>query len=305
MVVAIIVLVVLALLSVFFSLLARFAVRPRVWGLEDTRKQLIQLPYMEGEPIELVDEHTITTFDGQKLYVGFVPGDPENKHYVVLSHGYTSSRYGMYKYAAQYRRFGYNCVVYDNRGHGINKPAVVSFGYREARDLMTVIEDTYARYGDDIQLGLHGESMGSGLQLTALQYQPRVDFIVNDCGYADILHVLRWKCHQTFHLPEWFADVASIYARLWYGFSFHQVRPIDHLLENEVPICFVHGEADDFIPMWHSQRMHEATKGYSEIHLYPGAGHAVSIDTDVERYRRMLQEFLAKVYPQEPPKCKR
>ena len=260
--------------------------------------------FMEGESVELVNEHTITTFDGQTLYVGFIPGDPENKHYVVLSHGYTSTRYGMYKYAALYRRFGYNCIVYDNRGHGANQPAVVSFGYREARDLMTVIADTYERYGEDIKLGLHGESMGSGLQITALQYQPKIDFIVNDCGYADILNVLRWKCKQVFHLPGWFADVASFYAKLWYGFSFHEVRPIDKLPENEIPICFVHGEADDFIPIWHSQKMHEATKGYSELHLYPGADHAVSIESDVKRYQQMLMDFLTEVYPEDAPKLR-
>ena len=301
---AIIALVVVLLLVVFFSLLARFAVRPRVWGVEDTREQLIRLPFMEGESVELINEHTITTFDGERLYVGFIPGDPENKHYVVLSHGYTSTRYGMYKYAALYRRFGYNCIVYDNRGHGANRPAVVSFGYREAQDLMTVIEDTYTRYGQDILLGLHGESMGSGLQLTALQYQPKVDFIINDCGYADILNVLRWKCKQEFHLPGWFADVASVLAKLWYGFSFHQVRPIDNLPKNEIPICFVHGEEDTFISTWHSQKMHETTKGYSELHLYPGAEHAVSIESDVNRYQKMMMNFLAKVYPEDVPKLR-
>lgn len=298
---AIIVLGVFLLISVFFILMARFAVRPRVWSLESTKEYLENMPMMAGESVAIENEHTVTTFDGQELYVGFVPGNPDNKHYVILSHGYTSSRYGVYKYAVLYRKFGYNCVIYDNRGHGANKPAVTTFGWRESRDLMTVVEDTYARYGSDIRIGFHGESMGAGLQLMALQYAPKVDFIFNDCGYADILSVLRWKCQQIFHMPGWLADVASVFARLFCGCSFHQIRPIDQLKENEVPICFIHGDVDDFIHIWHSEKMHEANKGYSELHVYPGGKHAASIDTDVDRYLRMMMEFLSKVYPDDKP----
>lgn len=294
--VAIIAGVLLGLGFVFFLLMARFAVRPNVTSLERTKQELLESPVMQGQTIDIVNEHTIKSFDDYELYVGLVPGEPDNKHYVVLSHGYTSSRYGMYRYAMLYRRMGYNCVLYDQRGHGANKRTVTSFGYKEARDLMAVIEDTYKRYGEDIKLGLHGESMGSGTQIEALKYHPKVDFVINGCGYGDILNVLKWKCKQEFHLPGWTASLASVCAKLVYGFSFHEVRPIDNLKDNEIPICFIHGGDDDFVHNWHSKKMYETTKGYKEIHIFEGAGHAQCIAVDFERYGRILQEFVAKVY---------
>lgn len=298
---AIFVLVVFLIVSIIFTFLARYAIRPKVWSLENGKKYLAEMSMMEGESIEIENEHIIQSFDGYEMYVGFVPGDVNNKHYVIITHGYTSNRYGVYKFAALYRKMGYNSIIYDNRGHGANKPTVCTFGLKEAKDLMAVIEDTYQRYGTDIKLGLHGESMGSGIQITALAYKPKIDFIVNDCGYADILNVLRWKCTQEFHLPGWFADIASIYARIFYGYSFHQVRPIDNLPENEIPICFVHGEADAFVHMQHSLRMKKATKGYSELHLYPEVEHAASVEMDTARYMTMLIQFLEKVYPEDAP----
>ena len=288
------ILVILAML--FCVLMARFAVRPRVTPLEKTKEYLINMPIMKGEDVTLHNEHTIKSFDGYELYVGFIPGNPESKKYMVLSHGYTSSRYGMYKYAMLYRRMGFNCVVYDQRGHGANKPTVTSFGYKEARDLMAVIADTYERYGDDIKLGLHGESMGSGTQIEALKYHPKIEFIVNGCGYSEILSVLKWKCKRDFHLPGALAEGASVFCKLMYGFSFKEVRPIDNLKDNKIPICFIHGGADDFVHNWHSQKMYEATQGYKEIHIFEGAGHAQCIDVDVERYERILREFMEKVY---------
>lgn len=276
--------------------MVRYAVRPRVHTLEYELENLKKLDFLQGESLDIENEHYITTFDGKKIWVGFVPGDPANKHYVILSHGYTSTRYGMYKYAVLWRRMGYNCVIYDNRGHGVNDPAAITFGMKESRDLMSVIEDTYSRYGEDIYVGLHGESMGAGLQLMALSYRPKVDFIVNDCGYSEILPVLRWKVKDSFHLPGKMADLASFFGRLFYGYWFQDVRPIDRLKENEIPICFIHGKADNFTHCWHSEKMYEVNKGYKELHLFEGADHAECIIADTQRYMQMMENFMKKVY---------
>lgn len=288
--------IIFAVIFVLLSCMARFAVRPTVHTLEYDLDYLKKIHYMQEESIEIINEHTLTTYDGKKIWVGFVPGNPKNKHYVILSHGYTSTRYGMYKYAVLWRKMGYHCVIYDNRGHGANAPAAITFGIRESKDLMMIIEDTYERYGRDIHIGLHGESMGAGLQLMALSYHPKVDFIVNDCGYSEILPVLRWKLQDKFHLLGKMADFASPFARLWFGYWFQEVRPIDRLKENEIPICFVHGDADTFTHCWHSKKMYEANKGYKELHLFEGADHAECVIVDTERYQKMMQDFIQKVY---------
>lgn len=291
-----VIVVVFVLISVFLTCMARFAVRPKVHTLEYEIDYIKNHEFMQGESLAIENEHTVTTYDGQKLWVGFVPGNPEGKHYVVLSHGYTSTRYGMYKYAVLWRKLGYNCVIYDNRGHGVNEPTTVTFGIKESRDLMAVIDDTYERYGRDIQLGLHGESMGAGLQLMALEHKPKIDFIVNDCGYSEILPVLRWKVQDSFHFPGWLADFASPYCKLFFGYSFKDVCPIDRLKENEIPICFVHGTNDNFTAHWHSEKMHETNKGYKELHLFEGIDHAECIVSDPERYLKMMRDFVDKVY---------
>ena len=68
------------------------------------------------------------------------------------------------------------------------------------------------------------------------------------------------------------------------------------LRDNEVPVCFIHGAADGFIKPSNSERMHEAQKGYSEIHLIPGAEHAQSREVSgEEEYRKIIKEFLEKI----------
>ena len=76
---------------------------------------------------------------------------------------------------------------------------------------------------------------------------------------------------------------------------FGKVSPEESLYDNEIPVCFIHGEDDNFIPCSQSQRMHKINKGYSELHTFPKADHAQSLDSDVERYEDILRDFVAKV----------
>ena len=77
-----------------------------------------------------------------------------------------------------------------------------------------------------------------------------------------------------------------------YGYSFTDMRPIDSLKDNHVPVLFIHGADDTFIDPQNSKHMAEATAGYSELHLVPGAVHAKSILTQPEAYREYVRNFL-------------
>ena len=68
---------------------------------------------------------------------------------------------------------------------------------------------------------------------------------------------------------------------------------------NEIPICFIHGEADDFIKPFNSVDMWKKTKGYAELHLFPGAAHARSLYTDPVKYRKIVTEFVRRIEKQD------
>ena len=191
-----------------------------------------------------------------------------------------------------YRDLGFHCVIYDNRGHGANEKSVCKMGLTEYQDLLEVIHDTRMRFGEEIRLGLHGESMGSAMTVYALGKKPDVTFAVVDCGFADLMNVIQKRMKTLFHLPVIFSYPASLICKLAFGYWVSEVQPIKALEENQVPVCFMHGEADDFIVCENSERMQKKTKGYSELHLFPGARHAESIAVDETGYRKSVQGFL-------------
>ena len=237
------------------------------------------------------EKYTVEGHDGYVLNAELLKNPNHDGRYIIISHGYTDNRYGSLKYAKLYLDLGYSCIIYDLRGHGENKTTYTSYGLLEGKDLKALVDDTWERYSDIRQLGLHGESLGAASTITSLKYSPKVDFVVADCGFSDIVRVLKNGVKMG-EGPEFIIDIASFGAKLRYGYALSDMRPIDALDENTVPILFLHGAEDMFITPDNSKDMYERTKGKKELHLIEGAGHAESILKDPETYGQYVREFL-------------
>ncbi|MBR7040939.1 MAG: alpha/beta hydrolase [Clostridia bacterium] len=239
-------------------------------------------------------DYTVTGFEGYELHAELLKNPEPSSKYVILSHGYTDNRIGSLKYARIYLELGFNCIIYDLRGHGENAAAFTTYGIREGMDLECLVDDTVSRYGDMTVLGLHGESLGSAASITALKYKPAADFVVADCGFSDIEGVFK-EGFRSAHVPTWPVDIASAAGKLRYGYSLKEMRPVDALDENEIPILFIHGADDTFILPKNSEEMAKRTKGYKELYIVPGAGHAESVLEAPEEYKEHVAAFLKRL----------
>ncbi len=243
-----------------------------------------------------VEDYTVEGKDGYLLHCAFV-SDSETKagdKYVIISHGYTSNRYGAAKYVPIYIELGYNCVIYDLRGHGENDLTVCTIGNYESQDLLKLIDDTYGRYGDDICLGLHGESMGSSTTLSALGEGANVRFAVADCGFTNLYELIGtgFKANHIAFLEP----LVDLDNRLFYGWSMKDTHAIDLVGNTSVPVCFIHGADDTFITPDNSERLKDACGGYTEIHIVDGAGHAQSREIlGRSAYKKIVSDFLANI----------
>ncbi len=207
---------------------------------------------------------------------------------VIITHGYTDTHIGALKYAKVYLDLGYDCLVYDLRGHGDNPREACTYSVRESADLDAIIR--FVRERTPV-VGLHGESLGAATVAAVMKYRPDAAFAVCDCGFCDIMPIFE-NGLKAMHLPAFFVHAASLVAWLFHGVSFEEMRPLDALgPEVLVPMLFIHGEDDTFISPEHSRRMCRAVPG-SRMALIPGAGHAASVLTDFDAYARVVGEFV-------------
>ncbi len=292
MIVIAIVLVLLIVLTALLGFgLARFSMTGKRQTLEEARAwQEAHYDLSWYDPLEKTD-YTVPGDGGYTLHVQMLRNPKGSDRYILISHGYTDNRFGALKYARLYLDLGFHVIVYDLRGHGLNAPDVCTYSVRERKDLLCLILDSRQRYPGMTILGLHGESLGAATSLAVLEENPPVDFVVADCPFSDIVPVLKAGL-KGMRLPAFLVNVASLCARLRYGYSFDQMRPVECLGDCAVPILFIHGAEDSFIPPEHSEKLQAAAKGYTELRLMSGAGHAMSVITDPDLYGRFVTDFL-------------
>ncbi|MER2025099.1 MAG: alpha/beta hydrolase, partial [Eubacteriales bacterium] len=94
------------------------------------------------------EEYIVEGFGGYALHTVLCKNPMKSGKYVILTHGYSDNRFGSLKYMKIYLDRGYNCIIYDLRGHGENEKTWTSYGVREGRDLVCLIKDTRERYDD-------------------------------------------------------------------------------------------------------------------------------------------------------------
>ena len=298
MIILIIILVVLLIMTAAFGFYgAGYSLNIRRQTLEEARTwQENHYDLSWYDPLEKTD-YTVTSYDGYVLHAQFLPNPDRSSKYIIISHGYSDNRFGALKYAKMYLDLGFNVIVYDLRGHGLNEQTFCTYTARERKDLLAMIRDSRQRWPDMTFFGLHGESLGAATSIAVLEEKPPVDFVVADCGFSEIENVLK-SGMQAMHLPGFLTGIMSAGAKIRFGYSYREMRPIDSLKDNRIPILFIHGGSDSFVVPENSEKMKEATAGYAELHVLPNVPHAMSVINEPEQYRKIVSAFLEKITDQ-------
>ncbi|UVI28985.1 alpha/beta hydrolase [Paenibacillus spongiae] len=247
------------------------------------------------------EEVSIESPFGYRLRGWFFPAEQDQGKLVVLVHGVTSSLVGSLKYMDIFRRRGFHVLAYDHRRHGLSGGPSTTYGYYEKHDLKACIDWALERYGPDCKIGVLGESMGAATALQHAAIDRRAAFYIVDCPYSDLTAQLKYRLKKDFHMPPVpLMQLAGLFVWMRTGMKFKQVSPIRDVSGVDTPILFIHGDADDYIPMEMTLQLHEAKPGFKRLYLMPGADHAQSLRTNREEYDRVVGEFLAELGLAEP-----
>ena len=136
--------------------------------------------------------------------------------------------------------------------------------------------------------------LGGSTTIEALEYKPDIDFVISDCAFEDVESALKQN-FATMHVPDFLIPLANTAIRLLYGYSIYDIRPIDALDDNTVPIFFIQGDADKSVPPKSAQDLYDRASGVRELHYIAGAGHAESILVSPQEYRTYVESFLSNI----------
>lgn len=247
---------------------------------------------------ELIKEEvSIDSIYGYKLHAIFFPNTKVDK-VVILSHGITANLWDMLKYGFLYMPRGFSVLAYDHRYHGLSGGENTSVGYYEKDDLKSCVDWVRNKYGEDVKIGFHGESMGSAIVVEYLGIYDDVQFAVDNCGFTSFVDegkfLLRKYCNIKLNfIQNIIVFFANIVTKLRCGWSFNQVKPIESIKNTQTPMLFIHGECDNIVPCEMCKAIFDAKQyGIKDKLEVKSASHTDALDKDRNAYIEHLNKFL-------------
>ena len=247
--------------------------------------------------------YTLENADGHALRAFYLPADAPSDKFALCSHGYRSRGKGEFKLMTKfYHDNGFNVLLVDHRASGESGGSYITFGKKESADLLLWLDMIRTEINPDAQIVLHGVSMGAATVLMLsdkAEILPNVKYIVADCGYTSVpeefSHVL-----GTAHIPsDLLIESVSLINKAVSGFSLYDAAPAECVKNACVPILFIHGGSDNFVPTYMSQINYELCPTQKDILIVDGAAHAESYPTDSAAYEEKLKIFMEKYLDKE------
>lgn len=239
------------------------------------------------------DDVEIKSFDGLTLrgkYYEYAPDAPME----ILFHGYRgSAKRDLCGGVARCFRLGHSVLIVDHRASGESEGNVITFGAYESRDAVEWAKYAAARFGKERKIIIGGVSMGGAtVMLTAAKELPEnVIGGVADCGYTSAEEIIKKVIREMKLPPAVFYPFVKLGARLFGHFDINEASPIEAMKKCKIPVIFLHGDKDDFVPHEMSVKAYEACICEKRMVTIEGAGHGTAYTHNKELYLSSLDSF--------------
>lgn len=241
----------------------------------------------------------ITSTDGLKLHATYFPCEG-SKRAVVCFHGYTSEGLNDFSSIAKfYMEHQYNLLIVDERSHGKSEGTYIGFGCLDRHDAKKWMEYAVDRIGEDCELILHGISMGAAtvLMSTGLKLPTQVKGAISDCAFTSAWDVFSSVLKTMYHLPPFpLMNIADKMNRQKAGYGLDECNAKREVAKAQIPILFIHGDADTFVPCSMVYELYEACKAQKQLLIIEGASHAEAYYKDTVKYEDAVRKFVDNVF---------
>lgn len=310
-----IILIVLLVFVIIFVLAAGFVFNGAVWrkqlpipdfiinmmaGNEDIGNKKYESDHDEALkeftalPFEIVE---MTAENGEKMHGKVLVPPISNGKLIIACHGARSSGVGEFCFMKDYFcRNGFTLIMPDHRGCGESDGKFLGYGTHESTDTLKWLDYAKKRF-PELDIFLLGVSMGAATVLMMSDRISKADVkgIIADCGYTSVKDEFTYQVKTSFHFPPRpLLDICNIYCKALCKYGFKDAEPIEHVKKANVPILFIHGKNDDFVPFYMEKQLYDACASEKTLVEVDGAIHAQSYYTNPTQYENAMNEFIKK-----------
>ncbi|MDE6762696.1 MAG: alpha/beta hydrolase [Oscillospiraceae bacterium] len=252
--------------------------------------------WLLAQPLEHL---TIKSRDGLTLHADFLPSEYQSNKLAICGHGYTGR--GLADCAAIsvfFHKMGYNCLIVDHRAHGKSEGDYVGFGILDRFDMKAWVDCMDRRFAGGAEIVLYGVSMGATIALMTAGLSglsSSVKAVIADCAFTSPYDVFAHILKRDYHLPPFpIMNINDTMCRTKAGYGFRDYSTLEAVQATGIPILFIHGRDDDFVPLWMTEKNYKACRSSKDILIVDNAAHAASYYESKETYEAKVKSFLEK-----------
>lgn len=244
-----------------------------------------------------LDKTTLKTADGINLETFVYKNPKPSGKVIILSHGIRQSGYWMLSFFPMYQALGFDIVGFSYRNHGSSSKTATTYGKDEVTDLQTVVDYAHSQFGDKVTYGIHGVSMGAAIMLqyaAQAKEQHKYQFLISDCAFADLGQLLKTRLNEDYPAISFLPLVqsSSFTSQLVGRGSFFDIVPQRSVEKIEVPILFVHGKKDTYIPLEHVHQLYEKKHDKKQLLEVEEGTHAENYLFGKAVYEEAVKNFI-------------
>lgn len=243
-----------------------------------------------------IEKLSLTALNGETLRGSVIIPPVSNGRLLIACHGAHSSGVGEFCFDMPYfYREGYTVLMPEHRGCGESDGKFLGYGTHESADTLLWLDYARKRF-PNLNVYLHGVSMGGAtvLMMSDKVSDPAVKGIIADCSYTSAWDEFSYQLKTSFHLPNFpVLHTCDLICRLICGYDFRDASPLRAVSNSKLPVLFIHGAADDFVPQFMQDELYAACPTRKEKLTVAGAVHARSYYTDPKAYEAAIERFVA------------
>lgn len=234
----------------------------------------------------------IESYDKLQLH-SYVVSQNSNKWAIVV-HGYGGSGKLMSDKSKYFYDMGYNVLIPDLRGHGKSEGDYIGMGWKDRLDIISWI-NFIIKENPNAEIVLHGTSMGAAtvLMTSGENLPSNVKAIVADCAYTSAWDEFSYQLETYLKVPSYYIlNVTNMVTKLKAGYSLKEASALECVKKATVPILYIHGDKDKFVPYSMMDKLYDATSSPKEKLTIDGGEHANSDLVSPFLYWLTLEDFL-------------
>lgn len=239
---------------------------------------------------------SIQSFDGLTLFGHLIECQKSNNLAIVV-HGYGGNYKDMNCYADMFLKRGYSVLVVECRAHGKSQGDMIGMGWLDRLDIQAWVRFMLER-NQSYKIGLFGQSMGASAVCMALgeKLPNNVICAIADCGFDNVYRQMYYVIHKRLKfLAKPVLNIFNSYMKRTRNYDLKRADAVMQLKKSHIPVLFIHGKNDDFVPIEMSYHMYETLpETRRDILVVDGAEHIMSYATDSKAYTKKVYNFLNK-----------